>query len=636
MGKGLIAACVVFLVASSAFSQLKDVKGKAHVSSVTLYRSQALVTRLVEVDAKSVGELAILVDNLPDSVDANSLFATSDDMDIRSVRFFSEFVPEDKKKGKLADLQRKLEANSVALAKLDAERQNLNAKKRFLDKLEAQYVSRLGPTITPSTQKEAAVSGFKFDTIEKMTKFVFDNRSKLMAKSVALDDAKRKLEKEKRSLDEALRSFSIPNARPCRPGERSQRLGKYLRKAMVYAAKKKQGKAFLKLNYLLHGVGWSPAYNMRIESDGDTLSIEYLAHIRQQSGEDWNGVSLTLSTATPNMNAGIPVLVPLWTHLMPAEAVEKIQETSNDSHSIPNILSVTSGNSALILTKGRNKINAKFQQLKAADTAQYNKDLNISGWNYQALEYKNNIKVLRRWYENIEKTAREIAVEYKIPDAITLPSRKETQMAKILSESIACSLHYEVVPLLADYAARALEAKNTLKQPLLAGEYSAFIDGQYVGSGTLSQTVTGQTLRLGFGIDPQIQCSRELIDKKVSKSWGSRIETYEYQIAIFNFKSKSVAVRVLDRIPATKDKELTITMKKGKEELSKDEEYRKLDLPGGILRWDMTLPESSFGINATKFNYSFTMKFDSDAKISVEGALEDAIERELMKMNERK
>jgi hypothetical protein len=54
---------------------------------------------------------------------------------------------------------------------------------------------------------------------------------------------------------------------------------------------------------------------MRHTAKGDSVRVEYLAEVSQQSGEDWQGVALVLSTATPRMSAESPVLAPLWVQL---------------------------------------------------------------------------------------------------------------------------------------------------------------------------------------------------------------------------------------------------------------------------------------------------------------------------------
>ena len=45
------------------------------------------------------------------------------------------------------------------------------------------------------------------------------------------------------------------------------------------------------------------------------MGLEYYALVQQTSGEDWNGVKLTLSTAMPTMTAEAPILTPLWVSL---------------------------------------------------------------------------------------------------------------------------------------------------------------------------------------------------------------------------------------------------------------------------------------------------------------------------------
>src|SRR4029079_18003110 len=40
----------------------------------------------------------------------------------------------------------------------------------------------------------------------------------------------------------------------------------------------------------------------------DSVLVEYLAAIRQQTGEDWSNVNITLSTAQPMLNAAPPEL----------------------------------------------------------------------------------------------------------------------------------------------------------------------------------------------------------------------------------------------------------------------------------------------------------------------------------------
>jgi uncharacterized protein (TIGR02231 family) len=56
----------------------------------------------------------------------------------------------------------------------------------------------------------------------------------------------------------------------------------------------------VKLHYQVQGAGWEPAYQARLNTNSDQLSITASAIIAQQTGENWTNVPLTLSTVNPN------------------------------------------------------------------------------------------------------------------------------------------------------------------------------------------------------------------------------------------------------------------------------------------------------------------------------------------------
>ena len=66
----------------------------------------------------------------------------------------------------------------------------------------------------------------------------------------------------------------------------------------------------LEVVYSVIGASWSPLYDIRLIEDKVTLG--YLANIRQQTGEDWPAVNLSLSTAQPAVSTVIPELDPWY------------------------------------------------------------------------------------------------------------------------------------------------------------------------------------------------------------------------------------------------------------------------------------------------------------------------------------
>lgn len=616
----LIVAGLLAVVTLNTKADVKKMPVESRISRVILYRSQALVTRDIRVPEQS-GELALLIEKLPSTVVPGSLFASSKDLKVRSVRYLTELIPRKLPTDKIFSLETKIKEANVSKGLIATKMNLLKVKRNYLENIKKQYISKLGPSRTAVTKDKIALSGFDFESIAKMTEFIFEQEELISNRKIKFSEDIRKLDASISKNKRQIKILQHGNPERQQKGNSDENI---IHKAIVYVAKLKPGKSSLSLSYLVNNAGWTPTYNMRISSRGDKLNLEYLAHVRQLSKEDWNGVSLTLSTATPNMNGEIPILAPMWIKLN-----KTVSKRSSLAYSRFNYLAKNVKEQQITISQ--------YQQSCSKSVMDYNVALNSGAWNRQKLELSNEKRILLRWREGVRKFEQQIAVEYKILNTVTLASREDNQMVQIFSNSLACSLYYEAVPLLANFVSRGVESENTLNQPLLAGKYSAFIDGQYVGAGRVPLTATGQILSLGFGIDSQLRCRRELIDKLADKSWGSRTETYKYSLILDNYKSIPVKIRLIDRIPVTKNKELKITLLSGKKNLSKNTDYREFDLPKGILRWDIMLPPNSSGAKAAKLDYSFNMKFDSDMQISGFGnQMKDKIRLELIKLKKRK
>jgi len=96
---------------------------------------------------------------------------------------------------------------------------------------------------------------------------------------------------------------------------------------------------------------------------------------------------------------------------------------------------------------------------------------------------------------------------------------------------------------------------------------------------------------------------------------GNRIDTYDYRIALSNYKNKAVELQLLDRLPHTEDASIKIELEKTEPELSKDSEYLRTAKKKGILRWDMELAPNTIEKDSTVVKYSFTMEYDRNMQI---------------------
>ncbi|OYU73274.1 MAG: hypothetical protein CFE45_37780, partial [Burkholderiales bacterium PBB5] len=72
------------------------------------------------------------------------------------------------------------------------------------------------------------------------------------------------------------------------------------------------GRLDLTLSYIVPGASWTPAYDARVATADRVVELGYFGIVRQNTGEDWRDVALTLSTARPALGGGPAPLTP-WT-----------------------------------------------------------------------------------------------------------------------------------------------------------------------------------------------------------------------------------------------------------------------------------------------------------------------------------
>src|SRR5438876_9693737 len=72
----------------------------------------------------------------------------------------------------------------------------------------------------------------------------------------------------------------------------------------------------LELSYLVMGASWHPQYDVRVQMAGEQgegeVELTYVGVVQQSTGERWEDVGLSLSTARPSLAAVLPELDPWY------------------------------------------------------------------------------------------------------------------------------------------------------------------------------------------------------------------------------------------------------------------------------------------------------------------------------------
>lgn len=566
------------------------------VTEVTLYRGQAMVAREVPVEAKE-GSLEIVVGDLPEQVISGSLFAEgSEGVEVRAVRFRTRAVGEEPREEvrKLDELIEELGYEAKAAAKM----QELLAKR-------SAYLDGLEGFVAPTAKTELSQGVLDAEALEKITSFAFKQREEIAGQQLELEKNVAKIQRQQQLLQR-------------KRAELTGGASRTVREAVVFLEKRNSAAGVVRLKYLVSGCGWSPAYTFRAAPAAEEVGIECNALIRQMTGEDWDGVALTLSTASPALSATGPGLAPFPVSLTPDG-----QGSNPNQADLAQQLQSIRGRQQTAITMYNNSVDI-------AGNLRLNWDANQAANDFQYLELTNPKAALRALQAS-DSGAEGPTLSYQITGPVSLASRSDQQMVRILKTSLAGDFYRVATPVLTSFVFREAALKNTGDEDLLAGPVNVYLDGAFVGQAEIPTVARGQTFVVGLGADPQVRARRELADKTDSVQGGNRELGFQYRLLVENYKQEAIDVRVLDRLPHTDRKaEVRVALSDPKIALSTDELYVRSERPKGILRWDVEIPAGATGKDAFAIEYDYTVDFDRKFKLgaATKNAAEQQIEFE--------
>lgn len=577
----IVAGCGLMLNSGRLLTaEVVSVNGQ--VSEVTLYRGQAMITRLVPVKGTK-GTLEVVVTGLPDQIITGSMFAEGGEhIEVRAVQYRNRAVGEEPRE-EVRKLDEQMEAISHKLA-VNQKGQQLAAKKmEYLDKLDT-YVAGTGKSDFEKGALDAV-------SLEKIATFGFEQRKLTSNEQIELEQQARDLNKQLELLKRQRLEITGSASRT-------------VREAVIFLQKNNADDQEVRLNYLVGNCGWSPTYTVRAKGDRTKVQVEYNALIQQISGENWGDVKLTLSTASSSLSAAGPGLAPFRVGLGSGPEVPQAQMPNANPADLFSQVESLKGRQQSAIIQNRNTDNFR--------------DNTITAWNingianeFQTLEFLCASDAVSTLNTASQENGEGPSLSYQLTNSVTLPSRSDQQMVRILQSDLPSEFYHVATPLLTSYVYREAELTNNSAEDLLAGPITVYLDGRFVGRGEVPTVARGQEFVVGFGADPQLRVRRELANKSDEVHGGNREMQFTYKLFIENFKAAATAIRLVDRLPvADRQADIRVTFKETSAELSGDKLYVRRERPNGILRWDIEVPATMTGENAMTIDYSYSVEFD--------------------------
>ena len=596
MSKYLHALSFFVITAAIFTAAAEPITTRGEISDVIVYRGQALVTRTIKLD-QPAGDLELLVEDLPDKVLPDSLYAqVKGGATVLSVRYRVKETHE--------DTSEEVKAIDAQLAELDIE---LYETVRNEQRVEVSYnhFADMWKLSLDGAYISLDRGAFSSESMKDFLGYLEERGDRLHEINVKNELLIKDLEKRINELREK-------RARLTRGHKKQDR------QALVYINKMTSESIDLDLSYLVNDANWTAQYNLRAIPNTDKVRIEYNAVVHQSSGETWPQTALALSTAVPALVATPPTLEPMEITLASGrDNVGRLGSKQETPQAVDAL-----GGAAYDMEFYQNQTQQFNDMLQIrndniAKGIKAQRELNRIAFNNQLIELEADRRMLQEIKQSTIaiKQTEGVSVMYRLPGKLTLPSRSDQQLLNISTFESPAAFTFIAAPLLTDFVYLQADITNDSETILLPGPAAMYRNGEFVGKGDIKLVTIGQTFTAGFGVDSQIQVVREFKDKKIETLWGNRVDQQAYRIEISNYKDKQVPLRLLDRLPYTENKALSIELTAKSHDLSNDADYIRTQKDKGILRWDLTLEPNTHGEKAAVVTYEFTMKYDNDMRV---------------------
>ncbi|MFO0657600.1 MAG: DUF4139 domain-containing protein [Polyangia bacterium] len=202
---------------------------------------------------------------------------------------------------------------------------------------------------------------------------------------------------------------------------------------------------------------------------------------------------------------------------------------------------------------------------------------------------------------------------YDAEGLIKIPSDGKLHRVAILTAEGSPHLHLITVPRERADVYREAELKNPCDAPLLSGPVEVFVDGGLLTTDSISHVDKGGSVRVGMGCEDRVRVARNVRAEEESTGLlgGSTAMTHTVSIEVSSSLGQPIQIDVLDRMPVSEDKGLTVEMVYEKPPHTPyDQAERGAPIRRGM-RWRMPIPAGG----KVKIEYQYRIGFSAKSEI---------------------
>ncbi|WP_297777225.1 mucoidy inhibitor MuiA family protein [uncultured Roseovarius sp.] len=500
----------------------EDIALASRVSAVILYPQGATVTREVPFSAPT-GQHDLILADLPQGTPLASVRVTVEGARMGGVTTRNDYVPprdpddSDALIAARAEVERLEEALRTARNEITDIRLEADAARARIT-----FLSQIG-------QGDGAAA-LAIDQLRDLTTMI---GAETLAARQAEADATRRADTAERALKDQIET--LEEARQALNALVPEDEARAMLAVAITSDTETQG--MLTVTYTIPDAGWQPLYDLHLARDSGALRIDRGAFVQQSTGENWQNISLSLSTLRPSEQTEPGQIWPWIPRIQDPEEIQPLARGKAES--------------------GLMTMAAPMAEAANADMASASFD--------------------------------GLSVTYSYPTPVTVTTGADRVRLMLAPLETDAEIVAQAVPMLDPTAFVMARLTNDTGEILLpTPEARFYLDGRYVGQRWLDLIADGDKADMSFGPIEGLRLTRLVTDRNEGDRGiitKSNQQTEAVEITVENLTGETWPLRLIDRVPVSEQEDLEITW-----EAEPMPAERDIDGARGILAWTFDLP----------------------------------------------
>ncbi|MEG4107299.1 mucoidy inhibitor MuiA family protein [Microcoleus sp. S13_C5] len=532
------------------------------ISEVTVYTDRALVTRRGTV-ALAGNERELAIASVPATLETESVRATgAGTVAVRLLGVRTETVFSSEPVGdRTAELTQQIQ-------ELQTQRRGINDK-ITARRIQLKFVEDLSEKSVGFFSSSIAKQQVGLNETGELLNFLGTNYLKYVSAIAQHEKQQRELDSQIQALQQQLQQVKTPHS------QQSFNI-------IVAIEPSGSGNFDLEVYYVVRRANWTPLYDLRVNTTNNQINLNYLAEVNQNTGEDWTGVALTLSTAKPGMGTLPPKLQPWFIDIVHPRSARSRQILMKPTRP----------------TAGA-EMERDYMELEMETEAQF---AMMAGDGAAAAPESIAAQTA------IAQVSKEGGtVSFQVGGNTNIPSDGTPHKVTIFSENYPFKPEYIAVPRVVSFAYLQAVVVNPLTgATLLPGKGNIFRDNTFVGSVQLENVSPGQEYKLNLGIDEGLKIERELVERQVDKKLigQQRRTSYAYRLNVTNLHQVQVHLTLQEQLPVSRNEQIKVRSTLTNPKIVAGEM--------GRLEWIMSLPPQA----KQELYYQFVVEHPPDLTVT--------------------